>query len=182
MDAQNRLSPDAAGVVRLVALGLAVVAAISWASIQWDARARVPVTVRAAPRTLVEVPLSDGSTVLLGGGSSLRYARQFGDVRRVAVVGTAAFRVHGDPSPFVVATASVTVTAMAARFDVRTSPGGTRVAVERGVVRVEPTGRPEAAVLLGTGDVREIRGGVGSEVPPDTSTAETPPAERRAAP
>lgn len=164
--------PDASGLVGLVALALVLAAGLVWAMARWDAHAREPVDVQAAPGTFVQVPLSDGSTVLLGGGSVLRYPRQFGDVRAVALAGEAYVEAHRDAAPFVVVTAEATVTALAARFDVRSGGGRTRVAVERGALQVAPRERPQSASALAAGDVRDVELGTVAEAPDGVSVAD----------
>lgn len=168
----NFLLPDASGFAGLVAIGLAVVAGLVGAMAWQDARAREPVSVQAAPGTFVHVPLSDGSTVLLRGGAVLRYPRRFGSVRSVALVGEAYVEAHSDAAPFIVTTPEATVTALAARFDVRSEGGRTRVAVERGALQVAPRDQPQSASALTLGDVRDVVGGRVAASPAGVSVAD----------
>lgn len=169
---RNHLLPDAGGLVGLVALALVLAAGLVWAMARWDARAREPVLVQAAPGTFVRVPLSDGSDVLLGGGAMLRYPRRFGDVRAVALRGEAYVEAHRGVAPFVVTTDEATVTTLAAWFDVRSAGGRTRVAVARGALEVaprEPLGRASA---LSVGDVRDVEPGTAAEAPAGVTVAD----------
>lgn len=168
----NFLLPDASGFAGLVALALVITAGLVWGMFRWDARAREPVDVRAAPGTFVQVPLSDGSTVLLGGGAVLRYPRQFGSVRSVALVGEAYVEARSAAAPFIVTTPEATVTAFAARFDVRSAGGRTRVAVERGALRVAPRERPQSASAMAVGDVRDVSAGRVAAAPAGVTVVE----------
>ncbi len=168
----NRPLPDAGGLVGIVALAIVVSAVLVWGMARWDARAREPVDVQAAPGTFVQIPLSDGSTVLLGGGSVLRYSRRFGDVRAVALVGEAYVEANRAAAPFVVMTAEAAVTTSAARFDVRSGEGRTRVAVERGALQVAPLERPQSATALAAGDVRDVESGIVAPAPAGVSVAD----------
>lgn len=182
----NHLLPDADGLVPIVVLGLVVSAALVWGMTRWDTRARVPVDVRAAPGTFVRIPLSDGSTVLLGGGSVLHYAPQFGDdVRAVALAGEAYVEARSGTRPFVVTTAEATVITQAARFDVLSGAGRTRVAVTRGTLQVAPrgpAGPPVAQAALVAGDVRDVARGTMPGVPPGVTAADAAAWRVRAGP
>ncbi len=176
----NRLLPDAGGLVWTGAIALVVSAVLVWGTSRWDARTREPVEVHAAPGTFVQVPLSDGSEVLLGGGAVLRYSRRFGDVRAVALAGEAYVEARRSAVPFVVITGEATVTALAARFDVRSAGGRTRVALVRGALQVAPRDLPQRASTLAVGDVREVGPGAVVAAPAGT-TAASAAAWRRAA-
>ncbi len=168
----NRPLPDAGGLVWIVTLALVCCAGLVWGMARWDARTREPVEVQAAPGTFVQVPLSDGSAVLLGGASVLRYSRRFGDVRAVAVVGEAYVEVRRNAVPFVVMTPEATVTTRAARFDVRSERGRTRVAVEQGALQIAPGDRPQSASAMGAGDVRDVVPGSAATTPAGVSAAD----------
>ena len=90
------------------------------------------------------VRLEDGSLVEIAGDSLLE-VRMYPQKRDIVLLrGEAYFNVAHDPlRPFVVRTGSLNVRAVGTRFDVRTSDTRVVVAVEEGVVEVEP---PQDAV------------------------------------
>lgn len=105
----------------------------------------------------VHLTLSDGTRVLLGVDSRLRYPRRFGDgARDVRLEGVAYFQVARDPArPFSVYTPDAVTRVLGTKFTVRDYPGAepARVAVTEGRVAVRPTrapagGRAAAAVLV----------------------------------
>lgn len=165
----NRPLPDAGGLVLIVVFALVLSAGLVWGMARWDARSRETVDVQAAPGTFARIPLSDGSVVLLGGGSVLRYPRRFGDVRAVALVGEAYVEATRAAAPFAVMTAEGTVATRAARFDVRSVGGRTRVAVEQGALQIAPRDRPQSASALVAGDVRDVVPGSAHTAPTGVS-------------
>jgi transmembrane sensor len=97
----------------------------------------------------VQLTLGDGSRVLLGVDSRLRYPRRFGRTsRQVRLEGVAYFEVAHDASrPFAVYTADAVTRVLGTKFTVRDYPGAepARVAVTEGRVAVQPR-TPEGAV------------------------------------
>jgi len=95
---------------------------------------RVYATERADKR---QVRLTDGSTVALGGASTIRVA--YGDDRRSVELqaGEAHFKVKPDRArPFVVHTKDINVTAVGTAFTVRADDVRTVVSVTEGVVQI----------------------------------------------
>jgi transmembrane sensor len=107
---------------------------------------------------LREVPLADGSRIVLSSDSRVRvtYAR---DERRIELQqGEAFFEVARNPGrPFTVIAGPRRVTAVGTRFDVRRESTDLRVVVTQGVVRLEaqarPDGRRQPVTLLPAGSV-----------------------------
>jgi transmembrane sensor len=93
-------------------------------------------TARGEHRT---VTLADGSTIDLNAGSRLQVSLGARERRVVMGEGEAVFDVAHDPSrPFVIAAGDRTVRVIGTRFDVRRRDGKLSVAVERGLVEVDP--------------------------------------------
>jgi transmembrane sensor len=82
--------------------------------------------------------LPDGSVVTLNRNSSISYPANFsGNSREVAITGEAFFDVKPDKAkPFLVKINDVTVRVVGTSFNIKTSPFGTEVVVETGVVEV----------------------------------------------
>jgi transmembrane sensor len=117
--------------------------------------------------------LSDGTSVMLGVASSLRYAANFGeDSRDVSVEGEAYFDVaHEAGRPFVVHAGQLMAKVLGTQFTVRLYPEdtGARVVVREGRVsiRAAASGAPEGVV--GAGQLGRLReGGAPSIEPADT--------------
>lgn len=115
-----------------------------------------PATLLATHRTVVtgkgervQITLSDGTRVLLGVDSRLRYPRRFGDgPRDVRLEGAAYFEVARDAArPFSVYTPDAVTRVLGTRFAVRDYAGAepARVAVTEGRVAVRPTRAPAGA-------------------------------------
>ncbi|GAB3262430.1 hypothetical protein GCM10027347_28110 [Larkinella harenae] len=115
-------------------------------------------TLETAYGEVREYMLPDSSVVVLNAHSSLRYTRfGFGTQgRRVELTGEANFRVRHMPDHqrFVVKMANnVEVVVLGTDFSVYSRPGGTRVVLNEGRVRVQQTNRPQAnPVLMQPGD------------------------------
>ncbi len=119
-----------------------------------------PVVETAAPGQRLAVTLPDGSQVELNSGTTLRYARRFGQERLVHLDGEAFFDVAEVEWPFVVRTFNAQITVLGTRFNVRAWPRsmdpGTAVTLEAGRVLLAPAGSPERAVALAPGQTRRI--------------------------
>jgi transmembrane sensor len=128
-------------------------------------------TGRATERTVVtgkgervQLTLSDGTRVLLGVDSRLRYPRRFrGGARDVRLEGVAYFEVARDPArPFSVHTPDAVTRVLGTKFSVRDYPGAepARVAVTEGRVAVRPTRAPAgpttAPAILVRGQAAEL--------------------------
>jgi transmembrane sensor len=102
------------------------------------------------------VRLPDGTRVLLGPGSRLTYAEDYGRERReVHLRGEAMFDVRHDAArPFAVRAGGVRVRDIGTAFTVRTGPGGeVRVVVTSGSVAVRSEAQPASAeTVLRRGD------------------------------
>ncbi|MDE3214822.1 MAG: FecR domain-containing protein [Gemmatimonadota bacterium] len=100
-----------------------------------------------------QIQLDDGTQVVLGVDSRLRFASDFGaEARNVYLDGTAYFHVaHDDRKPFTVHTANAVTRDVGTRFVVRAYPadGSTAVVVTEGSVALEApdTATARAAVL-----------------------------------
>jgi len=123
----------------LVAGGLAAAAALAVALTPFSLlapRTQTYETAKAQHRTLT---LADGSTVDLNAGSRLQVSLGPRERRVVMGEGEAVFDVaHDAQRPFVIAAGDRNVRVVGTRFDVRRRDGRLSVAVERGVVEVEP--------------------------------------------
>jgi transmembrane sensor len=102
-----------------------------------------------------EIDLSDGSQIVVGGGSALQ--ARFDATRRQVHLdqGEAYFKVHKDPGrPFVVHAMGTTITAVGTAFNVKVDAGIVRVTVTEGTVDVrrEPTLLSTLRAKLGTAD------------------------------
>ncbi len=113
----------------------------------WPERAQ-PYAVETAAGETRNVPLPDGSTILLAGNS--RVVLDHADPRRAVMArGEALFRVRHDADhPFAVQAGSLALVDLGTVFDVRLGQARTRVAVAEGAVMVDPEG---AALRLDAG-------------------------------
>ncbi|MGI9173812.1 MAG: FecR family protein [Rhodothermales bacterium] len=111
--------------------------------------------------------LPDGSRVELNSGSTLRYARRFGDVRAVDLEGEGFFDVAEAPRPFVVRTFNAQVRVLGTRFGVRAWPDGlepsTTVALESGRVALASLEEPDQPVTMAPGETRRVAARPNSE-------------------
>ncbi len=114
----------------------------------WQESAQ-PYPVETAPGEQRMIALSDGSSVLLAGGTRVVLDRA--DRRRAIVDrGEALFRVRHDPGrPFRVHAGGISLTDIGTVFDVKRAGTLIRVAVSEGAVLVDPDG---AAVRLNPGE------------------------------
>ncbi len=131
-----------------------------------------PVVRTAPPGERLAFGLPDGSRIELNSGSSVRYARRFGQARRVMLEGEAFFDVVKETRPFVVQTFNARVTVLGTRFNVRawsrSVDPGTTVTLESGRVALAPADGPGQAVALEPGQTRRISSEVREPSPPDT--------------
>jgi transmembrane sensor len=125
----------------------------------------------------VQLTLSDGTRVLLGVDSRLRYPRRFGGgARDVRLEGVAYFEVARDPArPFSVHTPDAVTRVLGTKFTVRDYPGAepARVAVTEGRVAVRPTRAPAGATAPAAILVR----GQAAELPSPSTPAVVEPAD-----
>jgi transmembrane sensor len=130
----------------------------------WKYRHESPVNPAVTARTMATGPgqrdsvvLADGTGVLLGPGSSIRVADDFGTDRRdVQLDGEALFDVRHDARPFVVHASGVMIQDLGTTFTVRAVSGGagaTTVAVTAGSVRLTRAAGSAAGVDLRAGDI-----------------------------
>ncbi len=138
----------AAGLVLAIVAGVTARSRLGILHTGLDDRALRVVSTRPAQRA--EARLPDGSTVVLGPASVLRYRVPFArGMRDVVLSGEAYFGVVPDAAhPFTVRVGNVVVRDVGTTFDVRAYPGdpATRVAVAEGVVCLDvrpfgPAGR-----------------------------------------
>jgi ferric-dicitrate binding protein FerR (iron transport regulator) len=161
-DATDRSSYRLAGPWAAAVLALLLVAAGVW----WSR----PVTVTAPMGERVTATLPDGSTVELNSGTSLAYPRGFQSwpfvdaaARTVRLDGEAFFDVQRGSRSFVVETFNARVHVLGTAFNVRARgsddagsgapdatarTSATQVTVTSGRVRVSPSRRPDASVVL----------------------------------
>ncbi|MDR1407289.1 MAG: DUF4974 domain-containing protein [Tannerella sp.] len=95
--------------------------------------------------------LPDGSTVWLNAGSTLRYPSVFTGTRKVNLTGEAFFDVaHDAGKPFVVAAASLEITALGTQFNVYSYPDAeyASTSLVDGSVEVRSPGKPDGTVLI----------------------------------
>lgn len=125
----------------------------------------------------VQLTLSDGTRVLLGVDSRLRYPRRFrGGARDVRLQGVAYFEVARDPArPFSVHTPDAVTRVLGTKFTVRDYPGAepARVAVTEGRVAVRPTRAPAG----GTAPAAILVRGQAAELPSPSTPAVVQPAD-----
>lgn len=142
--ALRSLVPQAAGAAFAV-----VVAAGTWLGYdQWQNRALFSQTFVTARGQLLDVTLPDGSNLQLDTATRAEVSlyRQRREVRLPQ--GQGAFQVQADPGrPFDVLAGPLRITVLGTRFSVRYTadadvPGGVRVAVEEGRVKVAPASAP----------------------------------------
>ena len=117
---------------------------------------------RTAAGEIDTVRLADGSTVVLGPGSTLAIGAFGARMRETTLEGQAFFDVvHDDARPFVVRTSSATLRDIGTSFSVRSDAGrGTRVAVSSGAVDVVAVGAAAGApTVLHAGDRAEVTEG-----------------------
>lgn len=119
-----------------------------------------PLVKTAAPGERLAVLLPDGSTVELNSGSTIRYQRNFGEVRAIALQGEAFFDVEREIRPFIVHTYNAQVRVLGTSFGVRAWPqqqdDGTTVALSSGRVALAATAQPEHIVTLTPGQTRRV--------------------------
>lgn len=118
-----------------------------------DSSARIPMReIATRPGQRVELQLEDGTHVVLGPASQLRYASRFGDSRDVELTGEAYFEVAHDPSrPFAVHTARGVARDIGTTFGVvsYSDSRAMEVVVEDGSVAV-------ASAVLSRGDLASV--------------------------
>ncbi|MFL5298521.1 MAG: FecR family protein [Phenylobacterium sp.] len=124
----------------LVAGGLAAAATIALAILPFTAIAPTTQSLATGKGEHRSIKLADGSTIDLNAGSTLTVALGAHERRVVMGDGEAVFDVAHDPArPFLIAAGDRTVRVVGTRFDVRRRGGRLSVAVERGLVEVDPT-------------------------------------------
>ena len=131
-----------------------------------------PVVKTAVPGQRLAVTLPDGSQIELNSGTTVRYARRFGQERVVHLEGEAYFDVVEEERPFIVHTFNARVAVLGTQFNVRawsqSMDPGTTVTLESGRVALAPAGRPDQAVELEPGQTRRIAEEADEPSPPDT--------------
>lgn len=136
----------------IIGTGLAVAAAVLAGVALTPALMGTTAVYVTAPGEQKTVSLSDGSTLVLNGGSRLT-VRMTGRERSVEMdQAEAAFDVAHDASrPFRVTVGESRVEVLGTAFDIRRDAVSTRVAVTRGLVRVSDLTDPAHNVRLGRG-------------------------------
>lgn len=144
---------------RLAAAAAVAVAAVSLA-LGWrmHAPAVQPVVYNTGVGALETASLADGSRAVLSSDSRILVELSRRERRIELQRGEAFFTAAKDPSrPFVVAAAGHQAVAVGTRFAVRRDPGGMRVVVTEGLVRLESIpgadGRRQPTTLLPAGSI-----------------------------
>lgn len=148
--------------VLIVVAGAALVVRVPRSSPNPDAAATEMVEVATTPGQRAIATLSDGSKIVLGPASHLRYARSYGHPRRdVYLEGEAYFTVaHDVARPFHVHTSQAVASDLGTKFVVRahTADSAVDVVVAEGKVSLRAKGAPDSVVL-----VRADRGRVSAD-------------------
>jgi ferric-dicitrate binding protein FerR (iron transport regulator) len=117
--------------------------------------AGMPVAITAAPGQRRTLRLPDGTNVLLGPASHIRYTSVRGGSRTVSLTGEALFHVKHQPDrPFIVRVAGATLEDLGTVFVVHAYPGApARISVASGQVALRATapGAGDAATVLDAG-------------------------------
>lgn len=157
--ALTRSAPRIAPTVRpgvnrrwLWGAGGVAVAAVVCAALIGPALMSRSVTYVTAPGEQRTITLSDGSTLVMNGGSTLS-VRMLGDERLVEMADAeAAFDVaHDADRPFRVSVGESRVEVLGTAFDIRRDAATTRVNVTRGIVRVSDLADATRSVRLTMG-------------------------------
>ncbi len=142
-----------------------------------------PVTRTAPLGQRIAVSLPDGSQVELNSGSTVRYARRFGQERVVDLEGEAFFDVVSEARPFIVHTFNAQVSVLGTRFNARawsrSMDPATTVTLEEGRVALTPSARPEQGVELEPGQTYRIGSAMRQPIPPDDITVDVATAWRK---
>ena len=118
-----------------------------------------PVTLTVPYGETASVQLSDGSMVELNSGSTIKYARSFGEERRVLLQGEAFFDVEKENRPFIVETFNGSVQVLGTTFNVKAwdDESKTVVALQSGSVQVAGLMNEDAPKLLNPGQTARIQ-------------------------
>lgn len=119
-----------------------------------------PLSVQTAYGQTQSLTLPDGSSVVLNGNSSLRYARQWADgqTRELWLDGEGFFDVKtvrnkaGQKAKFIVHTSQLDVNVVGTGFNVSDRHGRTSVVLQHGAVQVVNRTHPDKSVLLQPGE------------------------------
>ncbi|MEE9465488.1 MAG: FecR domain-containing protein [Candidatus Neomarinimicrobiota bacterium] len=156
-------------VTLIIALPLLVARWGGW--LPWDAGSDPLIAVHIDQGKRSRVMLSDGSSVILDAGTTLRHPAEFaGDVREVYLDGEGFFEVVDDADwPFIVHAADAQITVLGTKFNVRAwePDQRIRVAVAEGHVALhaESTGADEGVVIHeGQGSTMLVNGQPGEPV------------------
>ena len=154
---------EASGWWTRVAAGAIAAAAVVAVGV-WGWRAAQPPVMREVatrPGERLEIGLPDGSRVVLGAASRIRFTSgRFAHARTIDLDGEAYFTVaHDTKHPFVVRTHGAAVQAVGTAFDVRSyaEDSVVNVAVSEGRVVLRPqSGAIGTGTLLGRGDLGQM--------------------------
>ncbi len=141
----NTMWRVAASVVLILSVGLGY--------ILWQGRAPHINTLVAKGSEVKNITLTDGTTVAVNGGSTLKYPTQFGGkVRGVSLTGEAFFNVAPEKQhPFIIDVDGMEVRVLGTSFNIKADDGSSEaiVTVESGVVQVTAG---EKTVLIRKGE------------------------------
>ena len=114
-------------------------------------------TVTTLSKEHKEVPLPDGSIVLLNGDSRITYLDNFDEnTREVNLEGEAFFSVTKDGRPFIVETKNAKTIVLGTKFNVRSFEEKTEVFVKEGKVRVKQNNSTDGSVELTRGQFSTV--------------------------
>lgn len=121
---------------RLIKIAAMMVVSLGLAFLVWTIMPEHLPQIAKAEETILELPLADGSVVVLNQGSSLTYPEVFEkEARQVKLEGEAFFEVEPDEArPFVIEAGTTTIRVLGTAFNVRMDSAGVTVAVSSGKV------------------------------------------------
>jgi ferric-dicitrate binding protein FerR (iron transport regulator) len=116
-------------------------------------------TITTQNQQHMELTLSDGTSVRLNSGSTLKYPRTFPDTERtITLKGEAYFSVITDLRPFSVITEQARTTVLGTEFNVWARGNETRVIVKEGCVRFRTLESQDGEVEISKGEMSKVVG------------------------
>ncbi|MFU8860822.1 MAG: FecR family protein [Cyclonatronaceae bacterium] len=136
------------------------------------------VDINAAYGEQISYEFSDGSSVDLNSGSSIRYRRGFfSSERHVTLNGEAFFEIGSSSAPFIVETHNAVVRVTGTSFNVRSHSdhveNETSVVLSEGEVQFFPRARPDNSVFLKAGQLSRLKELSEKPTEPEETTVES---------